>query len=156
MSAFKDMMNVIYSKILANDTRLPTISFTETVDNLKETYPRVEISIIKYRGNGYISQREMDWSCWYKIVGYLQAPNNEGDAYLERTQAEANDIVDYSMQTVTSIYSILDDRDTISVPSFYQFGDFPEIWTDLELIPALASFAFQLEAKFILNDTAEA
>lgn len=157
MSAFSSMLTAIYNKILTTDTRLPTISFTETVDNLKETYPRVEVSIIKFRGNSYISQREMQWSCFYKVVGYLEKPHDDGNILIERTQQEAIDIINYAIKTVNSIYSLHDDKQNgfITIPSFQQFGEFPEVWTDLELLPSLASFAFQLEAQFILNDTAE-
>lgn len=159
MSLLESLTNAIYEKIKAKDSRLPQIVFDELKNLTTDTiFPRVEIDLVKFKSDGYISQRQMQWRVYYKIVGYTRDSTvADGDILHERTLKEKMDIANYGMSMVNNIYSILDDKQAglISLPGFEMFGVYPEIWTNTEIIPKLSSFMFNIEAIILLDDTKE-
>jgi hypothetical protein len=161
MTSFEKLTRTIYEKLLVIDTKYPQFSFSELKDIANHNrYPRIEIDLIKFKSNGYLDQRNLQWTLYYRIVGYLKDPSvvrEDGNILYDRLIEEKLEIVDYGLRTVNRVYSLLDDKQNglIDLPGFIKFGSFPEIWTDSELMPGLASFAFQLEAELILLDTEE-
>ena len=158
MSALGDLVQAIRAKIQTTDTKNPSINWDE-LRNLctRDGFPRIEIEIIKFKGEGYISQRALEWRVYLKIVGYLKKYVADGSEESNWSENDRIAIADWGMQTVNSVYSILDDKQAglLNIPALECFGEYPEVWVDLEKIAGLSTFSFILEVKLLLNDTEE-
>lgn len=142
------------------NTRLQTFcdvyfdQFTNALVNY--TKPVIKVDIVKWKGNGYISQRDLDKSYFLLITGFLGKDSiADGDTSNQWTLEDQEAILDFGEAVVSNVYQIHDEKqsETFVCPGFMQLGEFPEIWVNLEVAPKLMTFQFQLEVKFIQSDT---
>lgn len=146
--------------IILLDERLQRIcetSFRQFTDAMVPyAKPILKIDVMKWKANGYVDQRNMDKSLWLMVTGHLgKTTIADGDTDNDWTVEDQCMLTDFSDFVVTDVYKIHDELQlrTFVCPGFYQLGEFPEVWTDLEIAPKLMTFRFQLEAKFIKKDT---
>lgn len=156
MSSVISVINAGIVNKLATSSYRPTVSFEGVKDLLASSvkFPRIELDINKARGVGYVCQRTIQWSVRYRIVGYLKKTSiADGQMESNWTEQDQVNIINFGMNTASLIYSMTDERN--KYPGFLQFGGFPEIWTDLEIIPKISAFAFNLEVIIDKLDTTD-
>jgi hypothetical protein len=142
---------------LKTSLSLPDVQWTQSLDLLASSvlYPRIEIDLVKVRSSEYISQREMKWNAYFRVMGFLKKTTIADGAPNNWTKADKVAIADFGMDSVKLIYSLLDDvqAGTVSIPNFIMFSGDPEVWFDLEILPKISVFAFTVEAVYIQADT---
>ena len=159
MATLEDLNNGIYNKLVGWSTYDPSVKVDE-LQHIKSDieFPRIEIDTVKFKGSGYISQREIQWDVYFRIVGYLQKDIPDGQQDSEWTISDRLAINMFGIRTVNRIYTLHDDYQAgvWTCPGFLQFDGFPEVWVNFELgTPGRSSFACGLQAKIILTDTEE-
>jgi hypothetical protein len=115
-------------------------------------FPRLEILITKDKGEGYYSQRNMNYTLRYSIAGYLVRDHLDVDI------EDAVSLSAFGSEVRALNYSFLDDKQASNPPcsGFLQMGEFPEIFYEFELFPseknAISAFIFHAEAHLEQND----
>lgn len=150
------------------DTKLKTstflngnnqVVFYEETDLLREdlVFPRFNVIIDKLKGDGYISQRDMEYSFRVLVCGFMRVGNlAEGSEWRPSLQ-NVIDLTDFGANTSALLYSMLDDHQggVNPCPGFQMFSGYPEVFYESELIPNILTFTIALEAKIINHDTEE-
>lgn len=160
MATLESLYTGIYNKFDSWTTYDLDISMVE-LEYIKKssiTFPRLEIVPVKFKGEGYLEQRAIEYSCYFKITGYLQKDIPDGQTDSEWCLQDTININLFGMRTMNRLYTLLDDKQagTWVCPGLLQFDGFPEVWTNFELAtPGRSSFTSAFIAKILLTDTEE-
>jgi len=137
-SHITDVANVIMG--------LESIDITELADT---AFPRYEMLITKDKMDGYVSQRNADFSFRFEVAGYIK--REEEDI----TFADLKAMTAFAMDTRKLMYSFNDDKQNGASPcdGFLFMGQFTEVFYEFELMGKIGTFLLQMEAHIQLSDT---
>ena len=155
-------MGALNNLITAIDTKLKTCSFISDTDNVvfgeepdvaalpDAKLPRIETLIVKFKCNGYVDQRNLQWALRIGSAVFFRTTNNNMTA----TLSEMSTALTYGKEVADKYFSFLDDRQAGNPPcdGFEQIGDYPEIFFEKELIPKTMAAIVYTEIELLLSD----
>lgn len=156
MAALDELLEAI-------DIKLKSCSFVLDTENVvfgeepaisslsDEKLPRLETLIVKLKCNGYVDQRNLQWSLRLGTAVFFRTDNDNYTANL----IEMKTAILYGKEIADKYFSFLDDRQAGNPPcnGFEQLGDYPEIFFEKELIPHTMSAIVYTEIELLLPDT---
>lgn len=161
MSTFAPFIQLVKNKILTDSsyvTDSANILLTNNVDiaTLSDTsFPRVEIFVEEAHGEGYETQRTIQWCYRFWFTGYLKRTDTQDGSQSLWTEADFLSIWDFAEETMASVMGILDNvvANPSSAPNFLFFRGSPKIFANCEIIPNISTFMGFVEAVFQKEDT---
>jgi hypothetical protein len=150
--------------LLAIQAKLATGSYVTNPNNIKmgespsildlvtsdgSNFPRFELLIEKDKSNGYLSQRQKEFSFRLSLAGYMQRDSDEVSF------SDMVNLTNFGVETRSLIFSFLDDKQAGNSPctGFSRMGEFDECFYEFEIFPKISAFAFPFEIILILTDT---
>lgn len=156
MSALDELIEAVDNKLKDCSflTSTDNVIFGEEYDNLGQddsAFPRLETLIVKLKCNGYVDQRNLQWSLRLGTACYFRTDNNNVTANL----TEMITAIQYGKEIADMYFSFLDERQAGNAPcnGFEQLGDYPEIFFEKELIPKTMAAIVLVEIELLLPDT---
>ena len=117
-------------------------------------YPRLEILPIKYKGDGFVAQTQMECEYRFGVGGYLHRGHNNVEAQ------DMYDLMKFASDTMNAIWSFHNDsiQGNPPCPEFESLVGFPEVFFEYSTNPNLSEFLFVfgindfIEIKSIINN----
>jgi hypothetical protein len=161
MSTFSPFIAAVEAKILAESTYVTTADNILYCDNIDiaslqaESFPRMEFFIGSAKGDGYTSQRDIEWEFDFSFIGYLKRTATQNNSESLWTKADFNTIWEFAEESMAIVLSLIDDtqRDSLLAPNFLMFRGTPALVVSCELIPYVSTFAGHVTAVFQKEDT---
>jgi hypothetical protein len=161
MSTFSPFISAVETKILAESsyvTNSDNILYCDNVDIASlpaEAFPRMEFFVGAAKGDGYASQRDIEWEFDFSFIGYLKRTELQNNSESMWTKADFENIWTFAEESMAIVMGILDDSqsDPLLAPNFLMFRGTPALVVSCELIPNISTFAGHVTAVFQKEDT---